>query len=229
MTALRLSAGLLLLLLPTTASGQQPVRGRGEVRKTLERILASPEFETRIPKLDAKESIWRWISRKLGELFDSLSQLGNAASPIFWAVLAICAVLLTGIFIHGGIIVVRALRASRGRSGPPVKKGVRAEDAEALLAQAASAAERRQFTEAIRLCHRAALLGLDRRGLVRFQECLTNGDYRGQLQSHDAERSLFLALIRIYEPAFFGNASTSDAEYSETLQLARRLQQGAPS
>jgi len=229
MTSLRLSTSLLLLLLSTSAFAQQPVRGKGEVRKTLDRILASPEFETQIPKLDAQESIWRWISRKLGELFDSLAKMGNAASPIFWAIVVICAVLLTGIFIHGGVIVVRALRASRARSGPLVKKGGRAEDAETLLAQAASAAERRQFTEAIRLCHRAALMGLDRRGLVRFQECLTNGDYRGQLKSHDAERSLFLALIRIYEPAFFGNASTSDAEYSESLQLARQLQQGAAS
>jgi hypothetical protein len=227
MSAIRLVAGLILLLLPTTASAQDRVRGEGEVRKTLDRILSSPEFETQLPRLDAKESIWRWISRKLGQLWDAITRLGDAASPVFWAILVICVVLLTAIFVHGAVIVVRALRASRARSGPVLKKGGRAEDAEALMAQAAAAAERRQFTEAIRLCHRAALMGLDRRGLVRFQECLTNGDYRGQLKSHDAERSLFLALIRIYEPAFFGRASTSDAEYSESLQLARRLQQGA--
>jgi len=224
MTALHFALGLLLL--PALAQDKQdPARDPGRVKRTLDRILSSPEFETELPKIDAKETIWRWISRKLAELFDAVSNLGNMAPGIYWAVMTILLAILGGILVHGGVVVLRALRASRARAGPAPRKNTRAEDADALLARAAKAAEQGQFTEAIRLCHRAALMGLDRRGFVRFQESLTSGDYRGQLRSHDAERSVFLELTGIYEPAYFGKAVAGDAEYAESLRLARRLAQ----
>jgi hypothetical protein len=72
-------------------------------------------------------------------------------------------------------------------------------------------------------------MGLDRRGYVRFQESLTSGDYRGQLRAHDAERTMFVELTRIYEPASFGKAGAGTAEYSESLRLAQRLAREATS
>jgi hypothetical protein len=213
-----LALGLILLLAP-----QEPLRDSGQVRRTLDRILASPEFETELPQLSAKETIWRWIARKIGELFDSISSLGSAAPGVFWTVLTILLLMLAGILIHGGVVVLRALRASRTRAGPAPGKRVRAEDAETLLGRAAQAAGQGRFTEAIRLCHRAALLGLDRRGFVRFQDCLTSGDYRAQLRTHEAERALFQDLTRIYEPASFGRAAAGGEDYAESLRLAQRL------
>jgi hypothetical protein len=230
MTSPAVALGLILLLAPAFAeasagrpSPQEAGRGPGEVRKNLERILASPEYGIDRPTPDAKESIWRWISRKIGELFDAITNLGGLAPPVFWSILTVLLVILAAILVHGGVIVLRALRASRARAGPAPRKGARGEDADALLARAAAAAASGQFTEAIRLCHRAALMALDRRGFVRFQECLTSGDYRGQLRSHEAERAIFSELTRIYEPAYFGKAAAGGADYEESLRLARRL------
>lgn len=221
----RFAGWALLFLLPLTAVAQERVRDQAEIRKTLDRILSSPEFETRQPKPDASQTFWSWIARKLGELFELASNLGTAAPAVFWTILIVCVLALTAIFAHGGVILVRALRASRHRKlDTPLGKKPDG-DASLLLARACKAVELGQFTEAIRLCHRAALMGLDRRGLIRFQECLTSGDYRGQLHSREAERALFVSLTRIYEPAYFGKAASSGADASASLDLARKLAQ----
>jgi hypothetical protein len=220
MTASSIALGLILLLAP---SSQEAARRAGEVRKNLERILASPEYGIEKPDVNAKETIWRWIARKLGELFDMVTNMGAVSPPVFWSILTVLLIILAGFLLHGGVIVLRALRASRTRAGPAPRKRALAEDADTLLARAATAAEAGQFTEAIRLCHRAALVALDRRGFVRFQECLTSGDYRSQLRTHDAERSIFVELTRIYEPAYFGKAAAGRDDYAASIRLARQL------
>ena len=228
MTALRLAGLLGFLLVPPAVSAQEPARPKEEVRKTLDRILSSPEYEGQLPKPDAAKTFWGWLGEQIAKLFRAMTSLGEAAPAVFWGILILCLLVLAAIFAHGGVILVRTLRASRaGGKGAGAPKGTRFEDAEALFEKARAAAARGEFTEAVRLCHRAALMGLDRRGLIRFQESLTSGDYRGQLRPHDSDRSLFVALTRIYEPAYFGMAATGDGEYGESLRLARRLAAGA--
>lgn len=217
-----------VLLLPSALPAQEPARPKEEVRRTLDRILASREYEGALPKPDAAKTFWDWLGSLLGRLFRGVTSLGEAAPGIFWTILIACLLVLAAIFAHGGVILVRTLRSSRaGRGGPGAPKGSRFEDADVLFERARAAAAKAQFTEAVRLCHRAALMGMDRRGLIRFQESLTSGDYRSQLRPHESDRSLFAALTRIYEPAYFGKAATGDAEYGESLRLARQLAAGA--
>jgi hypothetical protein len=201
-----------------------------EVRKTLSEILSSEEYRTAIPTEDLRGSFWKWVGDRLSDLLHLMGNLGQAAPGLLILLVIACLVVLAAIFIHAGVILNRALRASR--TGP-VKPGegisVSKEDAGRLLDRAGQAAAGGEFTEAIRLCHRAALMALDHRGLVRFQECFTSGDYRSQLRSNAAERSLFAALTDLYEPACFGNAPVGYPEYAGTRDLAQRLRGGVLS
>ncbi len=230
MIRILLAVGVLLAAVPSIADAQAVRPGREEIRKNLERILSSGEYETDRPKGSVRETIWGWILRKAREMLGSLADLGRASPGIFWLILIACLATLAAIFVHGGVVLVRALRASRVGAKPGLSKGrSRGDDADELFDRAEEAARESRFIEAIRLCHRAALMGLDRRGLLRFQECLTSGDYRAQLQGKGSERSLFDDLTRVYEPAFFGKETAGGKEYSESRRLARLLAEGAPA
>src|SRR5207245_854626 len=77
------------LLVPTTGV-EQDRRRDADIRRNLDQILASPEFETEMPLPSAKESIWGWIVRKLGEHLESVTHLGAAAPRVFGTILTAC-------------------------------------------------------------------------------------------------------------------------------------------
>ena len=217
MTALAAAA---VLLLPQNVPDVKVVRER------LDRILASPDYDSGDPGAQAV-SILEWILRKLGGLFRTLANLGELSRPVFWTVLAVCVALLALIFFHGLVVVSRALRASRPggslrAAGPAAGPG----DPRELLARARAAAREGRREEALRLSHRAALLGLDRRGVLRFQESLTNGDYRRQLRPRPAESQAFEALVRLHEPACFGKRPVAEGDVESGLRLAVSLLEG---
>jgi len=219
-----------ILSLTGSAAAQEKLPPGAEVRQNLQRILSSGEYETARPDADPVGSFWARLARKIGELLRGLTRLGESSPFLYWVILVVCLVVLTAIFTHGGIVLARALRASHaGRAGLDEARGARPDDWAALLERAAGEARQGRFTEAIRLCHRAALMGLDRRGIVRFHESFTSGDYRRQLRPRARERTLFDSLARLYEPAFFGRIPAGNPEYSESLRLARTLAQETPA
>lgn len=210
------------LLASGVPADQDPLPSSPEIRRSLESILASGEYDT--GGADASVTFWRWVRDKVRSLLRSFEVLGQTSPVVFWMLLGGCVVILILIFAHAGIVLTRALRAARASDpGRPARPGDRREDPSALLAQAREEVTAARFDGAVRLCHRAALLGLDRRGLVRFHESLTTGDYARQLRTHAAERERFEALARVYEPAFFGRVAVPGEEAKRCLTLAGSL------
>ena len=195
------------------------------VRERLDRILAGADYDT--GESNAKRgSVLEWILRQIHKLLQSLTNLGELSPVLFWTVLLVCLALLGLILLHGGVVLSRALRASRAggklRDLPAVGPG----DPRELLARARAAAREGRREEALRLAHRAALLGLDRRGVLRFQESLTNGDYRRQLRARPRESEAFDALVRLHEPACFGKRPVAETEVEDGVRLAASLLEG---
>jgi hypothetical protein len=204
---------------------QEPLPDGGEVRRRAERILAAPEYSTEgAPASDTGilEAILRWIQKRIA----SLARLGQDAPFLFWLVLIGCLVVLGGIFLHAGIVLSRALREARAGADEPALAGPGAEDPAAILARAREAARRGQAAEAARLSHRASVAGLGLRGLLRLEDTLTTGDCRRQLSGSPRDREVFDALVRIYEPAWFGKAPVEPADVEDCLSLAARLVRG---
>ena len=196
------------------------------VRERLDRILSSADYDTGESNAQSG-SIFQWILRKLGDLLRSLTTLGELSPALFWTVLTVCLVLLALILVHGAVVLARALRASRAggtlrAAGPAAGPG----DPRELLESARKAAREGRRQEALRLTHRAALLGLDRRGVLRFQESLTNGDYRRQLRARTAEVETFDALVRLHEPACFGRRPVAEGDVETGFRLAAALLEG---
>lgn len=212
----------LIGVVPSTGK-QESLPRRERIRENVREILSSAEYDTGEGKKKGFDPI-EWILRKIQELLASIADLGARSPALYWIALAVCAILLGVILGYAGRGLFRTLRAARSRE-PAASKGSRPDDPHALLRNAEEAAARGRFTEAIRLCHRAALLGMDRRRIVRFQESLTTGDYRRQLASHPRERGGYESLARIFEPAFFGKAPTGAAEFQTCRRTALELAQ----
>ncbi len=195
----------------------------GRIVRNLEGILSSPEYDTG-DAAGGTRSFFEWLGHKLGELMESLAGLGQTAPVLFWMILVACVVVLALIFVHAGVVLYRALHAAR--SPAPAIAGGRGDlrdDPRELLEQARGEAAASRFGAVVRLCHRAALLGLDHRGLIRFDESLTTGDCVRQLRKHPVECSRFESLARLYEPACFGRVPVEGQEASQCLALAERL------
>ena len=61
---------------------------------------------------------------------------------------------------------------------------------------------------------------------TRFQESLTNGDYRRQLRARPRESETFDALVRLHEPACFGKVPVAERDVEDGLRLAASLLEG---
>lgn len=224
MTALAVALLLAAPHAPSLVEGQDLPDER-VVRERLERVLASPDYDSGEPGARA-ETVLQWILRKIAGAFRGLSGLGEISPFLFWLVIAVCVAILLAVFLHGALIVSRALRAARARDIPRDAAPAGPDDPRELLERARAAARQGRRDEALRLAHRAALLGLDRRGLLRFQESFTNGDYRRQLRSKPREGETFEALVRLHEPVCFGKRPAADAEVEQGVRLASLLLEG---
>ena len=63
-------------------------------------------------------------------------------------------------------------------------------------------------------------------GVLRFQESLTNGDYRRQLRARPRESEAFDALVRLHEPACFGKRPVAEGDVEDGFRLAASLLEG---
>lgn len=203
-------------------SASQDLPARSVVRERLEGILSSGEYDVS-PTAGVSRSFWSWLGEKLRDLFSGLTDLQDSAPGLFWIILIGCFLVLGLIVAHASTVLLRAIRASRPVLGGPAPRGPGREDPHALLDRARTAAGEGRLLEALALGHRAALAGLDRRGLVRLQESFTIGDVRRQLRRHREAARAYGRLAAIYEPAAFGRAPLKNADCESGLTAAGSL------
>lgn len=210
-----------LVFLTLVSAPAQDAPDRREVRRLVEDILSSGEYDTSGPEETQDEP----KSRERKRSGQGGPSEGIPIPPIFeWILYGVCIAALAAILAF----VTRSLVRMRG-ARPKEEKAETADapatpdEPEALLARAEAEAARGRHVEAIRFCHRAALLGMDRRRLLRFQEWLTCGDYRRSLGSHPAEGERYDVLAGVFERAYFGRTAVGDAEYRKCRLNAETL------
>jgi uncharacterized MAPEG superfamily protein len=162
------------------------------------------------------------IIRKIQEFFNWIGELYQYSPLLYWVVLILCCLILAAIFTHAGVVMARAFRAAR-RSGAGPRAARDRTSPSKLLEEARRAAAAGETARALTLYLRAAILGLDLRGLVRTTETATVREYLGLLGRCPSERGLFERFLLHYEPGVFGRRRLEPASWQECDGITRRL------
>lgn len=194
-------AGLPGSLFPARVHQEGDLPPAPEVRRTLDEILARPEFQPYEP------SWFERLQAKAQEVFMDLLKaiLGSAAeNPA-----VVRAIVLGALAIAALAVIVWIWRSWQPRSqvkAPAPSQGARIQthpDLEAALGRVRRALGEDDFEEAMHALYRATWLSLAQRRLVRTDEDQTAGDLARALGSK-AEARPFAKLARRFEPVAYG-------------------------
>jgi hypothetical protein len=149
-----------------------------QVRRAAEEVFARPEFSP-----DA--GVPNWLIRAFTEFFRWLGQLPTVNPVMFWFLLSSCVLLLLLLLIYAiaslGFGFEFGGRAARRRAA--VAAAERRRRSAEYRAEAGRAAERSDFTEAIRCLFLSLVFRLDEQGRVGFQKARTNREYLSLLDA----------------------------------------------
>ena len=168
-----------------------PATAPRDVAPTLASILAQPAYHEHENAAEAQvhKTLWQifieWFVRLFERLFSGLFGAA-AATPLFGRLISIVTIILIVLLVM--LMVYRLARyfLARRRAAVPADAGESlpvSVPASELYVRALSAAAHGQYALAISLAFRAALMQLDRNGIVAYDAARTAGEYRRALRS----------------------------------------------
>lgn len=179
-------------------------------------ILSEKRFRVAIPTTHRGlwEMFWGWVRdlwSRLADAFFSHMHIGNRSSVVLGDVLAvilIAAVIL--ILLRLTVGIVRDARHPRSQA----RALAELPDPQALYAQSRQAAARGDYRTAVALIFRAALLRLERLGLVREDPSRTVNECRRSVAAREpALASVFDAIARPFTAAFYAEVPVAQAQW----------------
>jgi len=207
----------LMVALPALAAASTVVAEQAErpseqaLRRSLRDILASGYQLTPPVRVQIEEWL-AWLLRSIGRLLSGLSEAGPLAGLPLWATWVIAGVLialLVLILAHIVVTVRRALVEPSVRRDAATRRR-RRENPRALLAAAEEALRRSEYDRAVRLLYRAALVRLDRLGVLTHDAARTNWENLRALRSEEpAVRDAMAELARAVDDTVYGGAAAS--------------------
>lgn len=195
------------------------------LREHLSAILSSRAYQVNPPPT------WRfqqWILEHLGRFLDWLGRIatadpfGDLPLYLWWTIVAGCLLALALILYHI-FITFRILLAGTPRRPRDVqwvsRKHVSPEEA---LREARDAAAEGDFELAVRRLYEAALLRLDRRGLLGYVPSRTNWENLRGLRSAPV-RTIMAPLTRVADSVFYGGREATAEVYADCQERVRTL------
>ena len=178
--------------------------------------------------------ISRWFPRSIPRVktphegYDWLANLGTFFRYLLWVLL------LAAVIVLGGLLLSHLLAARRRRDAGVTAELTKPDAAtrrkqeptfwERSLGQAEELWQQGNQREAIRVLHRACLMLLDMRGVLRFDETRANGEVlrelrRQQGRLHDTLRPI----MRSFDRSWYGYLSLSNEEFTQALEHSRNF------
>ena len=190
------------------------------IKQHTRQILSNPDFSP-------KKTFWQWLSEKFSKWKRPKFDFGRGwAGFIFSFIFFWCVLTLIAIFIHLLWTIGLFLRSNAHSPGTLKaldKKTIIMTSAEELYKMAREMAEKGAFREAISIMIVALLRWLDSRGIVRFHESKTNGDYIREYPSDYAGRAEFKAFVLMFEQTVYGGLQSDGSIYSKMNSLMEHI------
>ncbi len=191
------------------------------VRAAVKAILSKPEYVPPPPGLSDRfswliQKVIGWIFRPIIWVIDKLSKLGPEGSPTArWLVVGLLTALLVLVLAHIYYTSAGAFRTGRKRG---VAAGVNLDlsaDPTDILARAKLVADQGDFRTAVSLLYQAALLRLDRSGLIRFYPSRTNWQYVDIIEGRADLAGPFRRLTLVADRAMYSTAPVEERHFTE--------------
>jgi hypothetical protein len=185
-----------------------------QIRIALTEVLSKPEF--------SGSSEYPLFSRLL-ELFRWLGTLYTSSPGLFWFLLLTCLGLLVAIAVHI-TFTVRGLFGTRDR---PQTSGHSASErrklSESYRREASLAAERRDYTEAIRFLFLSLVYRFDETGKAGFHREQTNHEYLSLFDQRPRLRESLGVFVDVLDNYWYGQRQAGPERYSECQALYQQL------
>ena len=207
------------------------------VHETIHEILADEEFRRlhRNAKDEASAPEFPdWIKRLLDWLFPDIdTPTGTASSNgradfswlrgVMWLLVAVVIGFFVAILAKYLVTHLRDKQQLQKTPATSNEDAISFSRAPGELAadeyerRAMQAAESGDFKLAIGALQLGAMSWIERAGLIRFREGLTNRDYLRAIWRKTDQRTAFSKMVRIFELVFFGRREATEARYNNCL------------
>lgn len=217
---------------PAPSSVPAAVR-HAEARAAVQQVLAHPEFGGPTLQPGLGERLERWVASLLRAIGQAAAYLPGWLAWILvaWLVLTLLAVLAHLVYVLVGL--VGAPGAKSGRSSPNAGRGalvgIHNLEYEEAYARAGELAAAGSWSEAARYAYVAAILWLDRAGLVSFRQMKTNRDLLRELTGHQRCHMEFDRLTGWFEAVAYGGRAADELLYKKMTGALEALRESDAS
>lgn len=212
--------------------------------KSTQPSAASRQFEriwhailTALDKaLKPLKALWNWLIRRLfhssashpSRLSGTLAALGKVLPYLVYVLLGGVVLFLLGLLVHS--LLSRRQHAQSDldvASDPSVRRKQEPSFWERTQLEAEALWQQGNAREALRLLHRACLILLDARGVLRYEESRANGEILRELRRQgraDVQRTLS-PIVRCFDRSWYGFLPVSGEEFTTVLESSRQFRE----
>lgn len=189
-----------------------------QVRRTVDEVLARPEYRPSRPSL--LDRVWGWVLDQLGRLLDALGAQGG--NLVAWAVVLI----ILAVFVAVAVWFLRGVRADPDVVDPVT--GAIGRTGADWAAEAAGHEHAGRWREALRCRYRGLIAELAVAGLVEEAPGRTTGEYLAELRAGlpGADPGA-TALTRDFEAVWYGSAPASGQDVQRLRAYADEVRRHA--
>ena len=193
-------------------------------RTAIKEVLAGNEFAN----MNADPYIfWRKFLRSIGDFFSRW----HVPPWVVWTIVTWLLLTLVAILAHLIYTLWKITGAGPGSSPtndsafnhPQELLGIRDLDFDAIYARTGHLLTAGDWLGAIKYLYVAAILWLDRKGLIAFRSSKTNLDYIRELKARTRVQDMFRQLTFCFEPIVYGGQTATKSTANDMAGTVRRI------
>jgi hypothetical protein len=194
------------------------MRAPDQIRRTADEVFSRPEFGP-----DA--GVPNWFLKAIGQFFRWLGSLASVNPMLFWIILGGCVLFLIALVGYAVASLGWGFEfgASAARRRAAAAAAERRRRSAEFRTEAAAAAGRGDFTEAIRCLFLALVHRLDEQGRIGFQKARTNREYLGLLDADPNVRGELTVFVDTLDDHWYGQRPAGRDRFDDCQSRFDRL------